>query len=457
MNNTKKSTTIKAYASRAELIEHLTNWHAKCGVAIRQAECVEMFKEIGARLKKTNGKKVPMAGLVQQYNLNDTELFLLLFLAISQVLRVITPSTCKVTALLSSAQTFASSKEVLETLFDGKSVLFSKKILVFSGGLLDIRKNPLLDYPSIKSTRTPCRTFSAKRVLTELNKYVIGQGHAKKQLVAGVFEHLAKCAQKSDVPFTKNNIFISGPTGCGKTYLCQSLARILKIPFVHADASQYTQAGYTGMSVGNMLQPLQLLANDKKLPLSIVFIDEIDKLREGSERWGISSGNVQAELLRMVESQYFTTEDPITHKNTDWDISRVLFVAGGAFENLQVKHADKSVGFMQAAAIGQEPLSADDYIGYGMLPEFIGRFSYFVQLNPLEKEDLRRILLNPYNGPISQYKKLLHLPTAVIESEIVEEMVNRAYERRLGARGLQQQVGQLFQEQFLQQTVKVCL
>ena len=81
MNNTKNSTTIKAYASRAELIEHLTNWHAKCGVAIRQAECVEIFKEIGARLKKTNGKKVPMAGLVQQYKLNDTELFLPLFLA----------------------------------------------------------------------------------------------------------------------------------------------------------------------------------------------------------------------------------------------------------------------------------------------------------------------------------------------------------------------------------------
>ena len=134
----------------------------------------------------------------------------------------------------------------------------------------------------------------------------------------------------------------------------------------------------------------------------------------------------------------------------------MLFVVGGAFENLQVKHADKSVGFMQAAAIRQEPLSADDYIGYGMLAEFIGRFSYFVQLRPLEKEDLRRILLNPYNGPISQYEKLLH--TAVtIKPELVEKIINQAYERRLGARGLQQQVGQLFQEQFLQQNVKVCL
>ncbi len=457
MTNTNKNTKIKKYTSRTELIEQLTRWHAKCGVAIRQAECVELFKEICARLKKTNGKKVPMAALVQQYNLNDTELFLLLFLAISQLLRIITPSTCKVTALLQTAQTFASSKEVLETLFEGKSVLFSKKILVLSGGLVDIKKNPLLAPPPLKAACTARRTFSAQRVLTELNKYVIGQENAKRQVVAGVFEHLAKCAQSPRESFTKNNIFISGPTGCGKTYLCQSLAQILKLPFVHADASQYTQAGYTGMSVGNMLQPLQLLANDKKLPLSIVFIDEIDKLREGSERWGVSSGNVQAELLRMIESRLFMTEDPLTHKTDEWDLSKVLFVVGGAFENLQVKHADKSVGFTQAAAVRQEPLSADDYIGYGMLPEFIGRFSYFVQLRPLEKEDLRRILLNPYNGPISQYKKLLHLSTAIIRPEMVEEMVNRAYERRLGARGLQQQVGQLFQEQFLQQTVKVCL
>ena len=454
MKTTNKATTIKKYTSRAELIGQLTRWHAKCGVAIRQAECVELFKEICARLKKTNGKKVPMAALVQEYELNDTELFLLLFLATSQVLRVITPSTCKVTALLESAQTFASSKEVLETLFDGKSVLFSKKILVLSGGILDIKKNPLLAPLPSKPRPAIRRTFSAQRVLAELNKYVIGHENAKKQLVAGVFEHLTKCAIKPDMTFTKNNIFISGPTGCGKTYLCQSLARILKLPFVHADASQYTQTGYVGMSVGNILQPLHSLANDKKLPLSIVFIDEIDKLHEGGERWGVASSNVQAELLRMIEGQYFTTEDPITHKNIDLDVSRVIFVVGGAFENLQVKHADKSVGFTQGNGVRKEALSADDYIGYGMLPEFIGRFSYFVQLNPLEKEDLRRILLNPYNGPISQYEKLLHRSTS-LRPEQVEEMVNQAYERRLGARGLQQQVGQLFQEQFLHKTVKV--
>lgn len=457
MKKTEKGATVKKYTSRMELIEQLTAWHAKCGVAIRQAECVELFKEICARLKKTNGRKVPMAALVQKYNLNNTEMFLLLFLATSQLLRIITPSTCKVTALLQTAQIFASSKEVLETLFDGKGVLFRKNILVFSGGILDIKKNPLLAPPPVKrACAAGRRTFSAPRVLAELNKYVIGQDKAKKQLVAGVFEHLIKCAQNTDVPFYKNNIFISGPTGCGKTYLCQSLARILKLPFVHADASQYTQTGYVGMSVGSMLQPLQQLATGNKLPLSIVFIDEIDKLREGGERWGISSSNVQAELLRMIESQFFTTEDGFSHRHSEWDLSRVLFVVGGAFESLQVKHADKSVGFAPADTVRKEALSAEDYIGYGMLPEFIGRFSYFVQLSPLGKEELRRILLNPYNGPISQYKKLLHR-AAAIQPEWVEQLVNQAYERRLGARGLQQQVEELFQEQFLKQTVRVCL
>ena len=210
------------------------------------------------------------------------------------------------------------------------------------------------------------------------------------------------------------------------------------------------------MSVGNILQPLEPLATGNKLPLSIVFIDEIDKLSEGGERWGSASANVQAELLRMIEGRYFEKEEHVSHRQVAWDLSRVLFVVGGAFEKLQVKHADKSVGFTPQAAVRKKALAAEDYIAYGMLPEFIGRFSYFVQLNPLEKEDLRRILLNPYNGPISQYKKLLHT-SAVIQPELVEKMVNQAYERRLGARGLQQQVELLFQEQFLQQTVKVCL
>ena len=456
MEGTTKSKTIKGYASRTELIEQLTRWHAKCGVAIRQAECVELFKEICARLQKSNAQKIPMAGLVKQYKLNNTEMFLLLFLGTSQLLRVITPSTCKATALLQTAQTFASSKEALETIFDGKSILFNKRILSFSAGIVDIKRNPLLAPPASVSSRKTRRTFAPQRVLAELNKYVIGQEDAKKQLVAGVFEHLAKCSQAKDVPYAKNNIFISGPTGCGKTYLCQCLARILKIPFVHADASQYTQTGYSGMNIGNILQPLQALAKNKKLPLSIVFIDEIDKLREGSERWGVSSCNVQAELLRMIESQHFISEDPFSHKTDEWDISQVLFVAGGAFENLHAKHGDKAVGFTQGTVFCQKTLSADDYIGYGMLPEFIGRFAYFVQLHPLGKEDLRRILLNPHNGPISQYKKLLHTPAA-IRPETVEEMVNQAYERRLGARGLQQQVGRLFQEEFLRQPVKICL
>ena len=457
MKKTNTSKTIKKYSSRAELIDQLTLWHAKCGVAIRQAECVELFKEIGSRLKKSNAKKLPLAEWVQQYKLNDTELFLLLFLSVSDLLRVITPSTCKITALLQTAQTFASSKEVLETLFDGKSILFSKGILAISGGMVDVRRNPLLLGLSTQTLHKTQRTFAPQRVLAALNKYVIGQEEAKKKLVAGVFEHLAKCSHSREVSFTKNNIFISGPTGCGKTYLCQCLARILNLPFVHADASQYTQTGYVGMSVSNILKPLQALAKEKnKLPLSIVFIDEIDKLREGAERWGCSSSNVQAELLRLIESRFFTAEDAFSHKTTEWDISQVLFVVGGAFERLQVKHADKAVGFTHAPAVRQEFLSADDYIQYGMLPEFIGRFSYFVQLTPLGKEDLRKILLNPHEGPIHQYETLLH--TAVrIQPEMVEEMVNQAYERRLGARGLHQQVGKLFQKHFLEQSVKIYL
>lgn len=206
-----------------------------------------------------------------------------------------------------------------------------------------------------------------------------------------------------------------------------------------------------------MLAPLYKKIKEKdKLPISIVFIDEIDKLREGSEQWGTASTNVQAELLRLIEANIYPLDRTWSGEATvQCDITQVLFVVGGAFQGLQVKRADKSVGFTQSPIYQSKTLTAEDYISYGMMPELVGRFSYFVQLKDLEKDDLRKILLNPYHGPLHQYEELVKTSTPKVSSEVVDRIVDAAYERHLGARGLHQQIGALFQEQFLEKSVQI--
>lgn len=446
---------IKKYTSRAQLVEEIIQWNDLAGPATKEAEYVQTLKDIHARLLRSNADKFPLAGFVQKQQLSLAELFLLLRLSVLDLQRVMASSFFQVPYLLEKGQVFGQRAELVSILLDRKSVLFTEGILAYCGGRIELKKNFLV-IPVTKKRKTKKRTLNPKRVLAELDKYVIGQEEAKKQVVAGVFEHLIKCANAKDgQTFNKSNIFMSGPTGCGKTHLLQSLANILKIPFVHADANQYTQTGYSGMDVGDILRPLAKYAKAGKWPISIVFIDEIDKIRQGSEKYGSSSTNVQAELLRMIESNFYRLEVRGLGKTVaKIDISQVLFVVGGAFEHLQVNHADKTVGFARTPAVQQRTLTADDYIGYGMMPELIGRFSYFVQLKGLEKDDLRQILLNPHNGPLQQYKELLHTSTQV-PSELVENLITSAYERHLGARGLHQQVGQLFQEAFLENKVQI--
>ena len=451
-NITKK---ITKYTSRAQLIEDIVNWNDCSVSACKEADYVQTLKDIHARLLRSNGSKFPLAEFVQKNNLSQVELFLLLRISILYLQRTLNTSFFQISSLLTKGQIFGTRQEVLSILLDHKSVLFTEGIFTSIGDRIELKRNFLVA-PISKKPKTKKRTLNPKRVLAELNKYVIGQDEAKKKLVAGVFEHLAKCANAKDGQvFNKSNIFISGPTGTGKTYMCQCLARILKIPFIHADASQYTQTGYVGMDVSDILRPLIPHASSGKMPIAIVFIDEIDKIRQGSENNGASSTNVQVELLRLIESTHFRLQDKSFIRNVmNFDISKVLFIVGGAFESLQVKHADKSVGFTHSPIVKKETLTADDFIAYGMIPELIGRFSYFVQLKGLEKEDLRKILFNPYNGPLQQYKNLLHT-SAKVSPEIIETLLNNACERHLGARGLHQQVGQLFQTEFLEQAVQI--
>lgn len=452
-NKTKK---ITKYTSRAELIEDIVNWNDTPITACKEAQYVQNLKDIHTRLLRSDASKLPLADFVQKNNLSQVEMFLLLRISILHLQRVLNASFFQISTLLTKGQIFGTRQEVLSILLDHKSVLFTEGIFTGVGDRIDLKVN-FLTAPASKKRKVKKRTLNPKRVLTELNKYVIGQDEAKKRLVAGVFEHLTKCVNAKDGQiFNKSNIFISGPTGTGKTYMCQCLAKILKIPFIHADASQYTQTGYVGMDVSDILRPLIPHASAGKMPIAIVFIDEIDKIRQGSEgHGGAASTNVQVELLRLIESRRYRFQEKSLLRNVmNFDISQVLFIVGGAFESLQVNHVNKSVGFTPSPIIKKETLTADDFIAYGMLPELIGRFSYFVQLKGLEKEDLRKILFNPHNGPLQQYKDLLHTSNKV-SSETIETLLDNACERHLGARGLHQQVGQLFQTQFLEKAVQI--
>ena len=454
----KETKKISKYTSRSQMLEDIITWNDSYGHATKEAAYKERFAEIRARLLHSDGAKFPLVQFIQKHKLSAVEVFLLLRVSVLDALRQMSASFYKITVLMQDAQIVGTRTEVMRILLDRNSALFTERVFGVVGGTIDLKYN-FLSAPA-KARKLPIkkRIFSPLRVLKELNKYVIGQESAKKQLVAGVFEHLAKCAQtKKGETFTKSNIFISGPTGCGKTYLCQCLAKILNIPFIHADASQYTQTGYSGLNISDILTPLLAQCKEKgKLPVSIVFVDEIDKLRANTERWGVSSTNVQMELLRMLEAKtVFLEQRSLGRITVEVDISQVLFVVSGAFENLLVRHdASKDIGFTKAPAVSAKTLTVDDYIQSGMVPELMGRFTYLVQLNGLDKDELRRILLNPYHGPFQQYKDLLKSQQELLP-ELVEQLVNTAYERRLGARGLQQQVGRLFQEQFLQQSVQI--
>lgn len=453
----KTTKKLTKYTSRAQLVEDILTWNDWSGSPTREAQYVQTFKDIYARLLLSNADKFPLVEFIQKHKLSQAEVFLLLRLSALDLQRIMVAGNYQVNTLLEKGQIIGKRAELLSILIDRKSALFTEEIFAAIGGRIDLKKN-FLALVTPQKRKTKKRTLNPQRVLSELNKYVIGQDEAKKQVVAGVFEHLTKCARaKEGQRFNKNNIFISGPTGTGKSYMCECLAKILNLPFVHADASQYTQTGYVGMDVGDILRPLANEAKNGKLPISIVFIDEIDKIRQGSEqKGGAASTNVQAELLRLIESTFYRLESrlPIGKSVCKIDISQVLFIVGGAFENLQVKHADKAVGFTTEPVATNRILTADDYISYGMMPELMGRFSYFVQLKGLKKDELRKILFNPYNGPLQQYKELLHTSTQV-PCEVIEHLLNNACERHLGARGLHQQVGQLFQEAFLENKVQI--
>jgi len=314
--------------------------------------------------------------------------------------------------------------------------------------------------PRLQTGKIP----APKKIYEQLSQYVIGQDRAKKSLAVAVYNHYKRIGvgmQIDEVELGKSNILLIGPTGCGKTLLAQTLARILDVPFCIADATALTEAGYVGEDVENILLRLIQTADFDiaRAERGIVYIDEIDKIARKSDNPSItrdvSGEGVQQALLKIIEGTIANVPPQGGRKHPHQDFiqintANILFICGGAFEGLdkiveQRLGSNKMMGFKAEKQVDKKTESSilshlipDDLLKFGLIPEFVGRLPVAVSLDSLDKDALIRILTEPKNAIVKQYQKFLQLDRVelVFTNDALDAAAEGALKQRTGARGL---------------------
>lgn len=320
------------------------------------------------------------------------------------------------------------------------------------------------DLPHTEESTEPQELPTPAEMKAVLDQYVVGQEQAKRALSVAVYNHYKRIAQQcdeDDVELQKSNILMVGPTGCGKTFLAQTLARILNVPFAIADATSLTEAGYVGEDVENILLRLIQAADYdiEKAERGIIYIDEIDKIARKSENPSItrdvSGEGVQQALLKILEGTVASVPPQGGRKHPHQDMmqintTNILFICGGAFDGIipiiESRIGKKLLGFGAELQSKRDPsttkalkdIRPEDLTRFGLIPEFVGRLPIVVTLDQLDEEMLVQILTEPKNALCKQYKKLLGMDgiDLTFEPEAVRAIARQAIERRCGARGL---------------------